>query len=519
MSFFEIWMSPILVVLAAIAGFALHYTLHRIRVDSAGRQTEQILKDAHREAEVIKREAKLQARDEVIQAREEFEQDNKQRRKDLNALEARMAQRETNLDRRITLLDKKEESIDHKIADLANEKEVLIQKEHELEWAIGEVRGKLQEMARMTEAEARTQLLKELNEELKFESAACIRRVQEDTRETAEREARDIITTAIERYAADQTSEVTTCTVSLPSDDMKGRIIGREGRNIRALEAETGCNILIDDTPEVVVVSGFDPLRREIARITLERLIADGRIHPARIEEVCAKVQEEVDETIRSAGEQAIYELGLRGVAPELVKTIGRLKFRHSYSQNVLQHSIEMAHLMGMMAADLNLDQMTARRVGLFHDIGKAIDHMVEGGHAMIGADLLKKHGELAVVYNAVASHHGDVEGESLYAVLASAADAITAARPGARNETTEVYLKRLEQLEEIATNFRGVNKSYAIQAGRELRVIVEPHQIDDHEALQMARNISKQIEELMQYPGQIKVTVIRETRCIEYAK
>lgn len=371
----------------------------------------------------------------------------------------------------------------------------------------------------MSQEEARKILMQQLETELKTEAGTLIRRCHEEARQTAEREARDIIITAIERYATDQINEVTTSTVALPNEDMKGRIIGREGRNIRALEAATGVNILIDDTPEVVVISGFDPLRREVARLSLEQLMTDGRIHPARIEEVVAKVKEEVDDTIRKAGEEALYGLGIQKVSPELVRTLGRLKFRHSFSQNVLQHSIEMANLMGLMAGELDLDQSIAKRVGIFHDIGKALDHQIEGGHAVIGADLLKRHGEAAVVYNAVAAHHAEVQAESPYAHLATAADAITAARPGARSETTEIYLKRLEKLEEIANSYRGVAKSYAMQAGREIRVMVEPSKIDDHEAIQMARNISKQVEQEVQYPGQIKVLVIRETRSIEYAR
>jgi ribonuclease Y len=371
----------------------------------------------------------------------------------------------------------------------------------------------------MSQDDAKNILMEKMEQEMQSEAGALLRHIQEEARETAEKKAREIITMAIERYAADQANEITTCTVHLPNDEMKGRIIGREGRNIRTIEAATGVDILIDDTPEVVVISGFDPLRREVARIALERLISDGRIQPARIEEVVSKVKEEIEETIRDAGEQAIYELSLQGIDPELMRTVGRLKFRHSFAQNVLQHSIEMAHLMGMMAAELNQDPVIAKRIGLFHDIGKALDHQIEGNHAIIGADLLRKHNEPAVVVNAVAAHHHDVEPESLYAALASAADAITASRPGARSETTEIYLKRLAKLEEIANGFRGVEKSYAIQAGREIRVIIEPSRIDDNEAMQMARNIAKQVESELQYPGQIKVTVIRETRCVEYAK
>jgi ribonuclease Y len=377
----------------------------------------------------------------------------------------------------------------------------------------------LQQVASMTEEQARRTLKAEVEADLVHDASSMIRRIQEDARANAEKQARDIIATAIERYAADQVSEVTTCTVSLPNEEMKGRIIGREGRNIRSLEAATGINILIDDTPEVAVISGFDPLRREVARVALENLINDGRIHPARIEEVVRKVQTEIDETIRESGEDALYELKLRGLAPDITRTLGRLKYRHSYGQNVLAHSIEMAHVMGMMASELGLDPAIARRIGLLHDIGKALDHTIEGSHAIIGADLIRKHGESATVVNAVAAHHNDVEPESVYAVLTKAADAITAARPGARSETTALYLQRLEKLEAIANSFRGVNKSYAIQAGREIRVLVEPTQISDGDAVQLARNVCKRVENELEYPGQIKVTVVRETRCVEYAR
>jgi ribonuclease Y len=349
--------------------------------------------------------------------------------------------------------------------------------------------------------------------------ASRIRRVQEEARETAEREARKIITHAIQRFASAHTTNAVTSTVILPSDDMKGRIIGRDGRNIRALEAATGVNVLIDDTPEAVVVSAFDPVRREIARQSLERLITDGRIHPARIEEVVENTTKELNELMWNVGEETIFEVGLTGVEPEVIRTLGRLRFRTSYSQNVLQHSKEVAQLMGLMAGELGLDPQLAKRVGLFHDLGKALDHDVEGGHATIGADLLKRNGESALVVNAVAAHHEDVAPESLYAVLCSAADAMSSSRVGARSQTGELYIKRLEKLEAIANEFDGVMKSYAIQAGREVRVIVEPDKVDDNESMAMARNISKKIESDLQYPGQIKITVIRETRCVEYAK
>jgi ribonuclease Y len=417
------------------------------------------------------------------------------------------------------MLDKKEQALKDKIAGLEREKDVLKGKEKDLEVVIAEKRAKLQEVAHLSQDEARRQLLLSLEADLRNETAALIRRMREEAKEKSEAQAREIIVHAIERYAADQVSSMTTSSVALPNEEMKGRIIGREGRNIRALEAATGVNILIDETPEVVVVSSFDPLRREIARVAIERLMADGRIQPGRIEEVVAEVKQEIEDEIRKAGEAAIYELGLQGVSPELMRTLGRLKYRHSFAQNVLRHSVEMAHVMGMMASELGLDPVIAKRVGLFHDIGKALDHQVEGSHAIIGADLLRRCGETPVVYNAVAAHHGEVEPESLYPLLASAADAMSASRPGARSETTEIYIKRLEKLEEIAKSFRGVEKCYAMQAGREIRVLVEPAKIDDNEALQLARNISKQIEQDLQYPGQVKVTVIRETRYVEYAR
>ncbi len=514
---FWIWLAAGLGCIGA--GYFIHAVLDRVRMSNARTKADILVKEAKNESESIIKDANLQAKDVILKAREEFEAESKATRRELKALSERLDQRENNLQRKVDLVDRKELGIDEKIAAVDRERELLRQKQDELDEVLTAQRQGLQEIGHMSEEQAREILLQRLQEDLKMESETLIRKSQEETKEIAERKARDIITNAIERYAADQVNEVTTCSVHLPSDEMKGRIIGREGRNIRSLESLTGVNILIDETPEVVVISGFDPLRREVARISLERLITDGRIHPARIEEVVAEVQEEIDETIRLAGEEAIYELNIRGVAPELVRTLGRLKYRHSYSQNILKHSIEMAHIMGMMANELGLDVDIAKRAGLFHDLGKALTHEVEGSHALIGADLLKRHGEEAVVINAVAAHHNDVEMESLYAVLVKAADSITAARPGARSETTEIYIKRLQKLEEIATGFRGVEKCYAIQAGREVRVIVEPSKINDEDAMQMARNISHQVEEQLQYPGQIKITVVRETRCVEYAR
>ncbi len=501
------------------AGYGAHAVRTRLRTASADKNARQLLEDAKRESDAVLREAKLHAKDEYIKMRERFEEDTRSRRQEVLAHEERVSQRETSLDRKLAMLDKKEQTLDDKIQELQSQREEVDRKSKELDELFREERTKIQEVAAMSQDEARGILMRRLEDELQNESGALIRRIQEETQENAEREARRIITMAIERYAADQVNDITTSTVTLPSDEMKGRIIGKEGRNIRSLEAATGVNFMIDDTPEVVVISGFDPLRREIAKTALEQLISDGRINPARIEEVVAKVQADIEDATREAGEAAIYELGLRSVAPDIVRTLGRLKFRHSYSQNVLKHSIEVGHLMGLMAAELGLDVSMAKRIGLFHDIGKAMDHLVEGSHAIIGADLLKRNGEAQIVYNAVAAHHGDVVGESIFAPLTTAADAMTASRPGARSETTQIYIQRLEKLENLAGAFRGVVKSFAIQAGREVRVIVEPSKIDDNEAMQMARNISKQIESELQYPGQIKVTVVRETRCIEYAR
>ena len=509
----------LIVLLAVPAGYALRSVRSRLKVASAERDAWKLLENAKIEVESARREAKLQSKDAYIKMKEKFEEETKTRRQELMAFEERLTQREQGLDRKIGALEAKEDAVQERIDALGHQREELKTQREELEQLIVAERKRIEEVAQLSQQDARNILLSQLEQDLANEAGARIRRVQEETHADAEREARRIITMAVERFAAAQVNDITTSTVGLPNDEMKGRIIGKEGRNIRSLESITGVNFLIDDTPNLVVLSGFDPVRREIARIALERLIADGRINPARIEEEVEKATNEMDETTRAAGEQAIYELGLRNVAPEIVRTLGRLKFRHSYSQNVLRHSVEVGHLMGMMAAELGLDADTGKRIGLFHDIGKALDHEIKGPHAIIGADLLKRHGESPLVCNAVAAHHGEVPGESAYAPLTTAADAMTAARPGARSETTDLYIQRLNKLEEIANGFRGVIKSYAIQAGREIRVIIEPSKIDDNEAMQMARNISKQIEQDMQYPGQIKVTVLRETRCVEYAR
>ena len=510
-------------VVASVVGLAVGYLIRqmmgRVKANTDEDQAKRLLSDAKRDADSIRKEGTIKAKDEVLKAREDFEKSTKSRRKELAAIEERVTLRETNLDRKVSLIDRKEHTVDEKLAEIEKRDTKLNLEKVQITELIEKEKDKLQRVAGMTQDEARRTLLSRMEKEVHGEIGGLIRRMQEQAKDTAEREAKKIITLAIQRYASSHTSDIVTSAVALPSDDMKGRIIGRDGRNIRALEAATGVNFLIDDTPEAVVVSGFDPVRREIAKQALERLLADGRIHPARIEEVVQKVREHMTETIRVAGEETLFEVGIQGVDPELVRTLGRLKFRTSYTQNVLKHSIEVAHLMGLMAGELGLDPQIAKRVGLFHDIGKALDHEVEGGHAIIGADLLRRLGEPQEIVNAVAAHHEDVEAESLYAVLCSAADAMSSSRVGARSASSGRYIKRLEKLEAIANDFEGVEKSYAIQAGREVRVIVEPDKIDDAAAMVLAHNISKQIETDLQYPGQIRITVIRETRCVEYAK
>ncbi|OVE75977.1 ribonuclease Y [bacterium E08(2017)] len=500
-------------------GYMIRFVIGNYKAESAETRAKEILKDAKRQQKALQKEGEVEAKAEVLKAKEEFEQSTRTKKEELLALEEKINQRETNLDRKVTMLDKKESTLDQKLSDIEAKEQQLEQDRAEIEEQKAKQMQKLQQISGMSQDEARESLLSTLKEQVHNEAGGLIRRMQENAKDTAERQSQKIVALAIQKYSSTHATELMTSSVALPNDDMKGRIIGREGRNIRSLEAVTGVNILIDDTPEAVVISGFDPIRREIARQALEKLIGDGRIHPARIEEVVAKIEESMDETIRTAGEEAEYQAGVQGVEPELTRMLGRLKFRTSFTQNVLQHAIEVSSLMGVMAGELNLDVSLAKRIGLFHDIGKALDHEVEGGHAVIGADLLKRMNESPTVVNAVAAHHEEVEAESVYALLAAAADAISCSRLGARSETTSVYVKRLEQLEQLANTFEGVQKSYAIHAGREVRILVDPDNMDDNKAQVLARDISSKIEEDLQYPGQIRVVVIRETRSVDYAR
>lgn len=471
-----------------------------------------IVEDAERQSESKKKEALLEAKEEIHRLRGEVERENRERRSELQRLERRLLQKEENLDRKLDSLEKKEEILSRKEAEVDKSQE----KVNDL---YSRQLAELERLSGLTSEQARQLLLANVEEEIKYETALMIKEVELEAKEEADKRAREIISLAIQRCAADHVAETTVSVVALPNDEMKGRIIGREGRNIRTLETLTGIDLIIDDTPEAVILSGFDPVRREIARTALEKLIVDGRIHPARIEEMVEKAQKEVEQKIKDAGEQATFETGVHGLHPELIKLLGRLKYRTSYGQNVLKHSIEVSHLAGIMAAELGVDVMMAKRAGLLHDIGKAVDHEVEGPHVTIGGDLARKYRESPEIINAIVAHHGDEEAQTVQAVLVAAADAVSAARPGARRESLESYLKRLSRLEGIAESFEGVEKSYAIQAGREIRIIVKPEKVDDVSSVRMARDIVKKIESELEYPGQIKVTVIRETRAVDYAK
>lgn len=509
--------------IAAVVGYVVGNLLRK-RFDAgilkgAEETAARLLEDAKKEAERIAKEATLQAKDVVYQAKADFEGETKEKQRELQAIEKRLQQKEENLDKKVSLLDQKEADFLKKEQSASDRQRVLAEKEEGLERLVSQAKERLEFISGLSAAEAKRILVESLENEAKMDAAKRIKVIEEEARETADKKSKEILSLAIQRYAGEYVAEKTVSVVALPSDEMKGRIIGREGRNIRALEAATGIDLIIDDTPEAVILSGFNPVRREVAKLSLEKLIADGRIHPGRIEEVVAKSEEEVELAIKEAGEQAAFDLGVHGIHPEILKLIGRLRYRTSYSQNVYLHSLEVAFLCGVMAAELGINVKQAKRAGLLHDLGKAVDHEVEGSHAVIGAELARKYGESPKIIHAIMAHHEDEKPNSVLAILVQAADALSGARPGARREMLESYVKRLEDLERIATSFKGVTNSFAIQAGREVRVMVSSDEITDDQSIILARDIAKKIEAEMTYPGQIKVHVIRETRAVEYAR
>ena len=488
-------------------------------IEQAQGQAAQVVENAERQAETRLREAEIAAKEKLLQARSEFETVSRKRRAEFEVQERRLTQKEDNLDKKSEELARRDKELSQLDRSLTAREKSVEKREGELERMIGEERVKLEQIAGLTAQQAREELVRVMEDEAKIEAAHIVKRIEDEAREQASKQAQRIIGMAVQRAASDYVSETTVSVVMLPNDEMKGRIIGREGRNIRALEMATGVDLIVDDTPEAVILSGFDPFRREVARVALERLIVDGRIHPARIEEIVEKVKAEFEQKILQEGEAALLELGIPGMHPELVKLLGRLRYRTSYGQNVLQHSKEVAFLAGTMAAELKANIAVARRGGLLHDIGKAIDREMDGTHLQIGIDLLRKYGETEEVVHSMACHHGDYDPQTVEAVLVTAADALSAARPGARREVLETYVKRLEKLEEIASGFKGVQKTFAIQAGREIRIIVDSGKIGDEQALWLSKDIARKIEQELTYPGQIKVTVIRETRSVEYAR
>jgi ribonucrease Y len=530
----NIMIAIILVLVAGGIGYVIGNVLRKRSSDSLVANAEglaaKMIEDAKRQTEVMAMEASIQAKDAVYQAKEElekqFEQETKDKRRDLQALEKRLQQKEENLDKKTDVFDqrdadflKREQALAVREQSLVSKEQAQSQKEEKLDALVAEQRAKLEHISGMTSAEAKKFLMDAMEDEAKLDVAKVIKAMEEEAKETSDKKSKEILALAMQRYAGEYVAERSVSVVTLPSDEMKGRIIGREGRNIRALEAATGIDLIIDDTPEAVILSGFNPVRREVAKLSLQKLIADGRIHPGRIEEVVAKAQEEIEQAMKEAGDQAAFDLGVHGIHPEILKLIGRLKYRTSYSQNVYQHSLEVAFLCGIMAAELGINVKQAKRAGLLHDLGKAVDHEIEGSHAVIGADIAKKYGESPKIVHAIMAHHEDEKPATVLAILVQAADALSGARPGARREMMETYVKRLDDLERIATSFDGVLNSFAIQAGREIRVMVSSDLVSDDRALFLARDIAKKIETEMTYPGQIKVNVIRETRATEYAR
>jgi ribonuclease Y len=517
-----IWFGIVGLLLGVVFALAIAWVRRKqqgMQIELAQDAAARIIEEAKKDAVAIKKEAEIEAKDSVIKEKSEFEKEVRETRREFQGVEKRLVGKEEALDKRVDSVEKRDSDLARREAALRSREKSIEERSQECERQIDDARKQLEQVAGMTREEAKRSLVDQMLEEAKHESAKRVRVVEEEAKEEAARKSQKIIALAIERLAGDFVAERSVTVFALPNDELKGKIIGREGRNIRALEAATGIDLIVDDTPETVVISGHTPIRREIARLSLEKLVSDGRIHPGRIEEVVRKSEQELDEAIREAGQKAIFDVGVHGVHPEIIKLLGRLKYRYSYAQNVLLHSIEAAFICGMMAAELGLNEKQARRAALLHDIGKAVDHEVEGSHAIIGAELARKYGESPKIVNAIAAHHEDVKAETILAPLVDAADALSGARPGARREMMESYVRRLEELERITNSFKGVEKSYAVQAGREIRIMVQHDMVSDDESSRMAREIARKIENEMTYPGQIKVTVIREVRTVDYAK